>query len=147
MDLFSKHQLLLILLVLFLSIPSTVAEEEVQVGRYSSVRPVPIAEQADVFQSISKIEFPDTVTTVGDAIRHVLDPEGYQIASGNKIAGEMKVLLDLQLPKTHRSLEPMSLKSILETLAGPVWFVVQDPVHRLVAFELCRENHSEETEE
>ena len=147
MKLSSTYQLLLGLLVLHFPFPLGAVEEEVQVGRYSSVQPIPTEEQADVFQSISKVEFPVSTKTVGDAIEHVLDTQGYQLAANEKISEEMHVLLDLRLPKSHRSLGPMSLKSILETLAGPVWFVVQDPVHRLVSFELCEQELSEETDE
>jgi type IV pili sensor histidine kinase/response regulator len=31
----------------------------------------------------------------------------------------------------------MSLQSALETLAGPAFRLVEDPVHRLVTFERC----------
>lgn len=146
MDSITKQQIPLSLLVLLFLMPPAIAEEEVQVGRYSSVRPVPTAEQVDIFQSISKVEFPDSVKTVGDAIKHVLDDQGFQIASKDKIPDKLNVLLGLKLPESHRSLGPMSLKSMLETLAGPVWFVVQDPIHRLVAFELCEEKLTERTE-
>ena len=124
-----------------------VAEEEVQVGRYSSIQPVPTPSQADIFSTISSKTFPESVFTVGDAVELLLDEQGYRIASGEKVDAQMQVLLELPLPKSHRSLGPMSLKSMLETLAGPIWFVVQDPIHRLVAFELCKQYSSEDSKE
>ena len=116
-------------------------------GRYSSIQPVPTDSQKDVFKTITSIEFPDSVKTVGDAVELVLDEQGYGIAAGKKVDARMRVMLELPLPKSHRSLGPMSLKSTLETLAGPIWFVVQDPVHRLVAFELCERNPPEDPKE
>ena len=46
-------------------------------------------------------------------------------------------LFALPLPEVHRQLGPMSLQQALETLAGPAFQLVEDPVHRLVAFERC----------
>lgn len=122
--------------LLFVAIPIQ-ADEEVQVGRYSSIQPVPTSSQEDVFRAIATIEFPDTIQTVGDAIRFSIRDHGFRLASPQSVDERMKILLDLPLPKAHRRLGPMPLKLTLETLAGPVWRVVQDPVHRLVGFELC----------
>ena len=148
MNPFTIQRVLACLLVIQFSSSTLVAEEEeVQVGRYSSVQPLPTPSQEDVFQTISSVDFPNSVETVGDAVNHVLVEQGYKLASGDKVDERMQVLLDLPLPKSHRSLGPMTLKTILETLAGPVWFVVQDPVHRLVAFELCEKKPSKEAKE
>jgi type IV pili sensor histidine kinase/response regulator len=46
-------------------------------------------------------------------------------------------LLGFPLPEAHRSLGPMSLQHALETLAGPAFRLVEDPLHRLVSFERC----------
>ena len=43
----------------------------------------------------------------------------------------------LPLPAVHRNLGPMPVKRELETLAGPAFRLVEDPVHRLVTFERC----------
>ena len=113
---------------------------EVQVGRYSSVRPVPTESQKDVFLTILTVEFPNSIRTVGEAMNEVLSDQGLQLAPTISLSPELGVLLDLPLPKEHRKMGPMSLKSVLETLAGPVWRLVQDPVHRMVAFELCKKD-------
>lgn len=125
--------------VLSLSSFSLQADEEVQVGRYSSIRAVPTESQQDVFQTIATIEFPDDVVTVGDAVKFSIKEQGFRLAAPSAADPAMQILLDLPLPSAHRKLGPMSLKSALETLAGPVWRVVQDPVHRLVGFELCKD--------
>lgn len=147
MKLYVFLRLLFIPLLVCIVVKPLVAEEEVQVGRYSSIQPVPTESQEDVFRTVSSVKFPDSVKTVGDAVELLLDEQGYRIATGEKVDTRMHVLLELPLPKSHRSLGPMSLKSMLETLAGPIWFVVQDPIHRLVAFELCELYPSEDTKE
>ena len=43
----------------------------------------------------------------------------------------------LPLPDAHRRLGPMPLRLALQTLAGPAWRLLEDPVYRLVAFERC----------
>ncbi len=131
------------LFFLFIVTMPVQANEEVQVGRYSSIQPVPTESQEDVFQTIATIEFPDVIGTVGDAIRFSIQDQGFRLASPQSVDERMEILLDLPLPKAHRRLGPMPLKSTLETLAGPVWRVVQDPVHRLVGFELCDDRFKE----
>jgi len=39
----------------------------------------------------------------------------------------------------HRVLGPVTLRNALNTLAGPVWNLVIDPVNRIVSFELLDE--------
>ncbi len=114
------------------------ADDEVQVGRYSTIQPLPTAEQKDLFLTVVSITFPSDVQTVGQAMNTVLDEYGFQLADPKSVDPEMQTMLELPLPKSHRELGPLTLKSMLETLAGPVWKVVQDPVRRLVGFELCR---------
>jgi type IV pili sensor histidine kinase/response regulator len=46
-------------------------------------------------------------------------------------------LFALPLPDAHRSLGPMPLQTALETLTGPAFRLVEDPVHRLLTFERC----------
>ncbi|MGH8490231.1 MAG: FimV/HubP family polar landmark protein, partial [Gammaproteobacteria bacterium] len=48
----------------------------------------------------------------------------------------LPTLLGWPLPAVHRTLGPMRLDEALKTLAGPAHYLVVDPVHRLVSFEL-----------
>jgi len=110
---------------------------EVQVGRYTLRSTTPTEAQADLMTAIVTIRFSDRIQTIGEAVRYLLQDSGYRLASLVAIGSETKALFRLPLPAAHRRLGPLTLKWALETLAGPAFRLVQDPVHRLISFELC----------
>jgi type IV pili sensor histidine kinase/response regulator len=110
---------------------------EIQVGRYSLYATTPTEAQKDLLKSIIKIQFPDKVQTVGEAVRHLLQGSGYRLARAEIIGRDTLDLFVLPLPEAHRSLGPMPLQTALETLVGPAFRLVEDPVHRLLTFERC----------
>ncbi len=110
---------------------------DIQVGRYSLFAATPTEAQADPLQATITVQFPDAVRTVGEAIRHVLRQSGYRLAGSEATGSASAYLMALPLPAVHRSLGPMPLKRALDTLAGPAFRLVEDPVHRLVIFERC----------
>lgn len=110
---------------------------EMQVGRYSLRSTAPTKEQTDLLATTVAIRFPDRVQTIGESVRYLLQQSGYRLANSAAISPETKSLLLLPLPAVHRHLGPIPLKRALETLAGPAFRLVQDPIHRLVSFELC----------
>ena len=110
---------------------------DIQVGRYSLFATTPTEAQADPLQATITVQFPDRVRTVGDAVKHVLQQSGYRLSGSEATGSASLYLMALPLPAVHRSIGPMSLKRTLETLAGPAFLLVEDPVHRLVAFERC----------
>ena len=110
---------------------------DIQVGRYSLFAATPTEEQADPLQATITVQFPDSVRTVGKAVRHLLQQSGYRLAEPEATGSASAYLMALALPAVQRSLGPMPLKRALETLAGPALRLVEDPVHRLVTFERC----------
>jgi hypothetical protein len=54
-------------------------------------------------------------------------------------------MLTLPLPGAHRQFQPLPLKDVIALLVGPAFVLVQDPVHRLLAFERCRDSAPHET--
>ncbi len=134
---------------------------EMQVGRYSVLPARPTVEQADLLSAVVTVRFQEPVRTVGEAVHHLLQDSGYRLAEHHGASltvllglplspgpvhrapprtphgASLTVLLGLPLPGVHRNLGPLTLRQALETLAGPVFRLVQDPVHRLVSFELC----------
>ena len=116
---------------------SVVAAEEVQVGRYATVAALPTVEQIELLSVIVNMAFPASVVTVGQAVRCLLQPSGYRLSPQGTAEPIREALLDLPLPEPHRAFGPMPLKTALETLAGPAFRLVEDPVHRLVSFERC----------
>jgi len=110
---------------------------DIQVGRYSLFATTPTEAQADPLQAMITVQFPDRVRTVGDAVKHVLRQSGYRLSGSEATGPASAYLMALPLPVVHRSVGPMPLKRALETLAGPAFRLIEDPVHRLVAFERC----------
>ena len=90
-----------------------------------------------LLSAIVRVEFPGSVTRVGQAVEHLLQPSGYRLSPQQAAESTRQSLLNLPLPEPHRMLGPMPLKTALETLAGPAFRLVEDPVHRLVSFERC----------
>jgi type IV pili sensor histidine kinase/response regulator len=108
-----------------------------QVGRYSIIAPVASAAQSDPLQTMVRIRFPAPhISTVGDAMRYLLRHSGYQLAGPEAADPAMTGLLNHLLPKVHRTLGPMTLQTMLTTLAGNAYQIVVDPVNRLIAFAL-----------
>ena len=118
-------------------IPIGMAAPEVQVGRYATVRAVPTVEQADLLAAQVMLRLPASVATVGQAVEYLLQSSGYRLAPQDTAEPSRTNLLNLPLPEPHRVLGPMPLQTALETLVGPAFRLVEDPVHRLVSFERC----------
>jgi len=111
--------------------------EEVQVGRYATVRAVPTLAQINLLAAPVTGKFPASVDTVGKAVAHLLQLSGYRLAADAVADPARAALLSLALPAVHHNLGPMPLQRALETLAGPAYRLVEDPEHRLVSFERC----------
>ena len=112
-------------------------EDSVQVARYSTVVPVPRAAQTDPLTTVVTVVFPDELTTVNEALHHLLRRSGYRLAAPEASDPAFAVLADEPLPEVHRRLGPITVMHALNTLAGPAWRLAIDPVHRLVSFELA----------
>ena len=111
--------------------------KDLQVGRYSLFAATPTQAQAELLATTMTVRFPNRIQGVGEAVRYLLQRSGYRLANSEAIGPDTAALFALPLPAVHRSLGPMTLRDALETLAGPAFHLVQDPVHRLVTFERC----------
>ena len=119
------------------TVRSTAYASDVQVGRYSLLSAEPTEAQTDLLGTTVRVHFPAQIQTVGESVRYLLRRSGYRLAETEALAPETKGLLALALPTVHRQLGPMPLRRALETLAGATFHLVQDPEHRLIAFERC----------
>ncbi|MBR9910313.1 MAG: pili assembly chaperone [Gammaproteobacteria bacterium] len=108
-----------------------------QIDRYSVVAAGPTAGQRDLLAVIAEISIPNEIDSVGDAVRWVLRDSGYRLAADSALSEEVHAMFKLPLPAAHRHFEPMPLYSVLGLLVGPAFHIVQDPLHRLLAFERC----------
>lgn len=107
-----------------------------QAQGYAVVTPMATSEQRDLLGVVVSLKFPPGVATVGQAIALLLERSGYRLAYGNNTDPQLPVLLQLPLPQVHRSLGPIRLRDALQALAGNAWILVEDPVNRLVSFDL-----------
>ena len=114
--------------------------EDIILNRYSKQNMTAEPQQTDPLSVVIEINFPSTVVTVEDAIDYLLLQSGYRYLYEDDI--EIRNLLSLSLPRVHRKLGPISLRSALETLAGSPWNLVENEVNRTVQFKLREEfNH------
>ena len=120
-----------------LGVAAPISAGEVAVARYSTLRAVPTIAQRDPLADLVTTIFPASVTRVGEAVETLLAPSGYRLAGAQAATPERAALLALPLPAVHRTLGPLPLRLALQTLAGPVFAVVEDPLHRLVSFDRC----------
>ena len=138
---FNKPHFVFVFFILLVGACLTIAPQlqanEVQVGRYSMLSATPTEAQADLLATTVKVQLPKRIHTIGEAIHYLLQRSGFRLAASDAMAPETTVLFDLPLPAVHRNLGPISLRKALETLAGPAFQLVQDPMHRLIAFEPC----------
>lgn len=109
---------------------------EVPVGRYSVLTPLATPEQADILQTVVNVQFPQKVTTVGEALDYLLLRSGYRLAETRSMDPGMRILLSKPLPEVHRTLGPITIEEALKTLAGHVYRLVVDPLNRLIAFDV-----------
>jgi type IV pili sensor histidine kinase/response regulator len=108
-----------------------------QIDRYSIVVAAPTAGQRDLLAETSAISIPNDIESLGDALRWLLRDSGYRLADDRVLSDEVHAMLTLPLPATHRQFEAMPLRVVVELIVGPAFHIVQDPVHRLLAFERC----------
>ena len=124
---------------------SAVAEERTvtaistltQIDRYSVIAVRPTAGQRDLLSVTRAITVPGDIESVGEAFHWMLRDSGYRLATDTVLSEEVRAMLELPLPAVHRRFEPMSLQTVLGLMIGPAFHLIQDPVHRLIAFERC----------
>lgn len=124
-------------MAIFLFLSPQLKASEVQVGRYSLHAATASNAQKDLLANIVTLDFPQPIQTVGDALRFLLKDSGYRLALIESVGPDATELFALPLPSVHRSLGPIQLQAALETLVGPMFYLVQDPVHRLISFDRC----------
>ncbi len=117
--------------------PATSNKRVTQIDRYSVTATGPTAGQHDLLAVTVAIAIPNGIESLGDALRWILRDSGYRLAADPVLSEEVRAMLELPLPAVHRRFEPMPLKTVVALIVGPAFHVVQDPVHRLLAFERC----------
>jgi type IV pili sensor histidine kinase/response regulator len=117
--------------------PTPPSKTVTQIDRYSIVVVAPTAGQRDVLAETSAISIPNDIESLGDALRWLLRDSGYRLAADRVLSDDVHAMLTLPLPAAHRQFEAMPLSVVVELIVGPAFHIVQDPIHRLLAFERC----------
>ncbi|CBL45405.1 hypothetical protein HDN1F_34970 [gamma proteobacterium HdN1] len=120
---------------IFITSVTAAHADDISVG-YALISPTATADQTDLLSVVIQHDFPAQITTVGDAIHQLLERSGYRLAFGAVADPDLPILLDLPLPMVHRKLHQIRLRTALQTLAGEAWVLVEDPVNRLISFDL-----------
>jgi type IV pili sensor histidine kinase/response regulator len=107
----------------------------VQLGRYTTVEPIPAPSVGSPMTVIATVSFPrGYVQTVGDAVRYLLVRTGYQLVDEAQLDDAARKLLRLPLPESHRRLGPYRVDAMLQALLGDAWQLQIDAMTRSVRF-------------
>lgn len=117
--------------------PAAARVTATQTGRYSVITAQPDQGQRDLLTVSRTIRIPADIHRVGEAVGWVLQDSGYRLVDDAMLSKEAKELLKLPLPAMHRHFDLLPLHTVLELIIGPAFHLVEDPVHRLIAFERC----------
>lgn len=105
-----------------------------QMGRYLTADNEPKSAQVDLLSQEFQVRFPTSVQTIGSAMEYLLKQSGYSLVPEGKRSPALKIALSKPLPAVDRDFGPMKLKDGLATLAGPVFILVNDPLNRMISF-------------
>lgn len=115
---------------------NNLVNETTQIGRYLSIPNKPNKSQLNLLSQTIQVRFPQSVQTVGEAMNYLLRFSGYSLVDNTKMSQELKIIISKPLPIVDRELGPVSLKDGLATLMGPAFYLIQDPINRIVDFRL-----------
>lgn len=107
---------------------------DIALDRYTRHSSVALPEQEDLLAVELRVDFPASIVTVGDAVTYLLHRSGYSlVVSGQP---DLDALMNMSLPRVHRSIGPIRLKDALKVLIGTPWIIAENKLARTVSFEL-----------
>lgn len=105
------------------------SDDVVPVGRYTTVDAVAEAE-VDPLATVAQLRFPrDVVSSVGDALRYLLQRTGYAIRANDDYSTR---LFELPLPDSQRQLGPARVTTLAQTITGNSYRLCIDRYSRQV---------------
>ena len=104
------------------------ADDPIRLARYTLQSATAEAGQLDLLAALIEIEFPPHIETAGDAIDYVLLRSGYRRIE----TPSARRTMDLPLPRAHRKIGPLDLRSAIKTLAGQPWHLHEDDIQRVI---------------
>ncbi len=110
--------------------------DNIRVGRYLAVADSPQTDQQQLLQQQIQVRFPQQIVTIEQAMQFTLQFSGYRLENPKSMSVLVQSMLKQRLPEVDRNFGPMTLQEALTTLAGESFYLLVDPVHRLVAFKI-----------
>jgi len=110
--------------------------DNVTIGRYLAVAEKPQTAQTKLLQQQIQIKFPGSVLTVKQAVKFMLQFSGYHLVGVKQLNQPARAMLNQPIPEVDRTLDPMTLEQGLSTLASEPFYLLIDPVHRLVGYKI-----------
>ena len=104
------------------------ADDPIRLARYTLQSATAETSQLDLLAALIEIEFPPHIETAGDAIDYVLLRSGYRRIE----TPAARRAMDLPLPRAHRKIGPLDLRSAIQTLAGEPWHLHEDAIQRVI---------------
>ena len=104
------------------------ADDPIRLARYTLQSATAEAGQLDLLAALIEISFPPHIETAGDAIDYVLLRSGYRRIE----TPAARRTMDLPLPRAHRKIGPLDLRSAIQTLAGQPWHLHEDAIQRVI---------------
>ena len=104
------------------------ADDPIRLARYTLQSATAEAGQLDLLAALIEIEFPPHIESAGDAIDYVLLRSGYRRIE----TPSARRTMDLPLPRAHRKIGPLDLRSAIKTLAGEPWHLHEDAIQRVI---------------
>ena len=116
------------LAVVIIATANVHADDPIRLARYTLQSATAEASQLDLLAALIEIEFPPQIETAGDAIDYILLRSGYRRIE----TASARRTMDLPLPRAHRKIGPLDLRSAIQTLAGEPWHLHEDAVQRVI---------------
>ena len=117
------------LAVVIIATANVHADDPIRLARYTLQSATAEASQLDLLAALIEIEFPPQIETAGDAIDYVLLRSGYRRI---ETPDSPQRTMDLPLPRAHRKIGPLDLRSAIKTLAGQPWHLHEDAIQRVI---------------
>ncbi len=134
----TKHKFIAVILLGVVLDKTCLADSNdvTQVGSYLTVTNKASFAQTHLLSQSIQLRFTRNIQTVGDAIHTLLQLSGYTLVPKSQQSTALKIMLSNPLPVIDRELGPIKLRDGLTILAGPAFYLAEDPVNRTVNFKL-----------
>lgn len=131
----SKHQLLIVALITVATNTtySVAANSEYRSNGLALIKLDTSTQQQNPLSVVASINFPQSISTVGQAINYTLFKAGYEIESRTNFDKQTRIVLSKDIPIVHRKFEFSTVEQIVQSLLGSSFTIQFDDVERTVS--------------